>query len=85
MLKCLVPELQILEILNFHLYVSSYWYNKFSYERVCVRVCLRIKVRKAAKIRNRYNKVPHLTQDTTWESDKNTIKSLIRFRSSALS
>ena len=31
-----------------------------------------IKVRKAAKIRNRYNQVPHLTQDTTWERDKNT-------------
>ena len=27
-------------------------------------------VRKAAKIRNRYNQVPHLTKDTTWESDK---------------
>ena len=23
-----------------------------------------------AKIRKRYNQVPHLTQDTTWESDK---------------
>ena len=23
---------------------------------------------------NQYNQVPHLTQDTTWESDKNTIK-----------
>ena len=33
-----------------------------------------IKVRKVAKIRNRYNQVPHLTQDTTWESDKNTTK-----------
>ena len=33
-----------------------------------------IKVRKVAKIRNRYNQVPHLTQDTTWESDKNAIK-----------
>ena len=32
------------------------------------------KVRKAAKIRNPYYQVPHLTQDTTWESDKNTIK-----------
>ena len=32
------------------------------------------KVRKAANIRNRYNQVPHLTQDTTWESDKNTTK-----------
>ena len=25
------------------------------------------KVRKAAKIRNLYNQVPHLAQDTTWE------------------
>ena len=23
---------------------------------------------------NRYNQAPHLTQDTTWESDKNIIK-----------
>ena len=29
--------------------------------------------KKAAKIRERYNQVPHLTQDTTWESKKNTI------------
>ena len=33
-----------------------------------------MQVQKVAKIRNRYNQVPHLTQDTTWESDKNTIK-----------
>ena len=33
-----------------------------------------INVRKTAKIRKRYNQVPHLTQDTTLESDKNTIK-----------
>ena len=26
-----------------------------------------------AKIRKRYNQVPHLTQDTTWESNNNTI------------
>ena len=32
------------------------------------------KVSKEAKIRNRYNHVPHLTQDTTRESDKNTIQ-----------
>ena len=32
------------------------------------------KVRKTAKIRNKYNQVPHLTQDTTWESDKITIR-----------
>ena len=28
------------------------------------------KVSEVAKTRNRYNQVPHLTQDTTWESDK---------------
>ena len=27
-------------------------------------------VQKRAKISNRYNQVPHLTQDTTWESNK---------------
>ena len=26
--------------------------------------------KKAAKIRNRYNQVPHLAQDIIWESDK---------------
>ena len=31
-------------------------------------------VKKKAKIRNRYNQVPHLTRDTIWESDKNTRK-----------
>ena len=36
------------------------------------------KVRKKAKIRNRFNQVPHLNQDTTWESDKNTIKQHIQ-------
>ena len=29
-----------------------------------------LKVRKKAKIRNRYNQVPHLIRDTIWESDK---------------
>ena len=32
-----------------------------------------MKVRKEAKIRIRYNQLTHLTQDTTWESNKNTI------------
>ena len=36
-----------------------------------------IKVKKA-KTRNLYNQVPHLTQDTIWESDKNTRKHHIR-------
>ena len=30
-----------------------------------------VNVGKKANIRNRYNQVPHLTQDTTWDSDKN--------------
>ena len=33
-----------------------------------------IKVKQRAKPRNRYNQVPQLTQDTIWESDKNTRK-----------
>ena len=32
------------------------------------------KVIKKANIRNRYNQASHLTHDTTWESDINTIK-----------
>ena len=32
------------------------------------------KVSEKAKIRNRYNQVPHLTQDTIWKSDKKTRK-----------
>ena len=30
----------------------------------------RSKVKRKAKIRNRYNQIPHLTRDTIWESDK---------------
>ena len=29
-----------------------------------------MKVKKKAKIRNQYNKAPHVTQGNTWESDK---------------
>ena len=37
-----------------------------------------IKVRRKAKIRNWHNQVPHLTQDTIWESDKNTRKHILQ-------
>ena len=37
-----------------------------------INVKLAYKVRKEAKIRNQYNQVQHLIQDTTRESDKNT-------------
>ena len=36
--------------------------------------CIEVQVRTKAKIRNRCNQVPHLTQDTICESDKNTRK-----------
>ena len=29
-----------------------------------INICLKIEVRKRAKIKNRYNQAPHLTQDT---------------------
>ena len=38
------------------------------------RLGVLIKVKKEATIRNRYNQILHLTQDTIWESDKNTRK-----------
>ena len=34
-------------------------------------IILVTKVSKKAKVNNRYNQLPHLTQDTKWESDKN--------------
>ena len=36
--------------------------------------CEVYKSKKEAKIRNRYNYVQHLTQDTIWENDKDTRK-----------
>ena len=38
------------------------------------------KVRKNANIKNRYNQVTHLTQDTIWESDENISKHHIQER-----
>ena len=43
--------------------------NKYS-----IHLVNTIKDGKKAKIGNRYSKVPHLTQDTVWESDKSTRK-----------
>ena len=42
---------------------TAWWIKISQYHRL-------FNVRKKAKIRNRYNQVPHLTQDTEWESDK---------------
>ena len=38
-------------------------------DKIIILVILSVK--KEARIRNRYNQVPHLTQDTIWKSDKN--------------
>ena len=38
-----------------------------------IRSVVKLKVRKTPKIRKRYNQVSHLTQETTWESNKNSI------------
>ena len=38
-----------------------YWFQQFKY--ICLTAEL-LKISKSAKIRNRYNQVPHLTQDT---------------------
>ena len=46
----------------------KYIYETALYERIM------FKVGKMAKIRNQYNQVLHLTLDTIWEGDKNTIK-----------
>ena len=37
-----------------------------------LKIPIYTKVREKAKIRNLYNQVPHLTQDTIWEEDKST-------------
>ena len=52
---------------------KSYRVNQMRFSKI-FNSNMRVKVSKEAKIRNRYNLVPHLTQDPTWESDKNTIK-----------
>ena len=41
-------------------------------------MCMQCKIGKEAKFWNRYNQVPHLTQDAVWESDKYTKN--IRYR-----
>ena len=45
----------------------------FSFLVHCLQNWL-IKISKKAKIRNRYNQILHLTQDTTWKSYKKTVK-----------
>ena len=72
---------QLLPLLSICLYVVS--------QRVAglIQLIFHMKRRKWAKNRNQYNQVPHLTQDTIWQSDKNTRKhhTIKRAKRSALS
>ena len=49
------------------------------------RICLCFKVSKDAKIRNRYNQVPHLTQDTNGKVTNSQKTPQTRVKRSALS
>ena len=40
------------------------------YQNQILPTCFVDVIRKKAKIRHRYNQVPHLTHDTVWESEK---------------
>ena len=56
--------------------IKSGWsivYTEGSQVIISAAFHLGFKVRKTARIRNRYNQVPHLSQDTKWESNKITI------------
>ena len=43
-------------------------------QSIYVLLCVQYESKKGAKIRNRYNQVPHLTQDTKWESNNHILK-----------
>ena len=56
---------------NYSSYLDFTWITSARVEFLSLIV---VKGSKETKIRNRYNQVPQLTQDTTWESDKNMKK-----------
>ena len=58
----------IIELNNVNIKIFSLFLKYCMYVNFVI-----IKVRMVVKIMNLYNQIPHLTQDTTWESDK-TIK-----------
>ena len=71
---CLLPNsllpgdrLHLLWICSSKKYPLYFFWNDIT-KRITIFI-----VRKTAKIRKRYNLVSHLTQDTTWEINKNTI------------
>ena len=53
--------------------LGLYGHTVFYFVYVSKCACV-MEVSKTAKIKNQYNQGPNLTQDTTWESDKITIR-----------
>ena len=53
--------------------LRTYEYCKETYDNRVAPDRMVYEIRKAARIRNRYNQVPHLSLDTKWESNKTTI------------
>ena len=65
--------------------VEVAWFNwskaacaYLTYHSFEIGLLIESKARNKAKIRNWYNQVPHLIQDTKWESEKHTIKHHIK-------
>ena len=54
------------------------WYDVITRLSACLVELESNKVKTKAKIRNPYNQITHLTQDTIWESDTNTRKHRIQ-------
>ena len=50
--------------------MNTFEFNKFN----MFHISFLVKLNKKAKIRNRYNQVPHLTRAIIWESDKTQAK-----------
>ena len=57
--------------------VCKIFYKKLGLCLSVYRSDILTKLKKKAKIRNRYNQVPHLTHDTILERDTNTRKHII--------
>ena len=60
-------------------------FKKWPAHEILVLIVLSIKVSKVAKIRNRYNQVPHLTQDTNGKVTNSQKTPQTRAERSALS
>ena len=68
-----VKQIQVLKIKLFRITFRCSSMNDVKASKCYVSaMCMQCKVGKESKFWNRYNQVPHLTQDTIWESDKYT-------------